>query len=465
MVCWTLVVAPTSMDKPQPNLPTHDGALDLVGVGIGPANLSLAALLERRPALARLFLDAKPSFSWHTGLMLSGTSTQVHFLKDLVSLVDPTSRFSFPAFLSAKRRLYRALVAERAHVPRGEFEEYYRWVADALPGLAFGEDVQAVDWAGDRFVVLTAERVVPAHNLVLGVGARPDVPECAGGLLGGEVFHASEYLKHAERLAGLRVLVVGGGQSAAEVVHDLLGRAGRRPAQLVWVTRRANFLPLDESPFTNELFLPNHSRAFFRLPHERRARALGAQKLASDGVKADLLLTVYRQLYEIDCLEGDAEFARLGVGQEIAGIARRSGGVEAALRDVETGDLTTVTIDRVVLATGYRQAEPELLGPLLPRIARDEGGLVVRSDFSVAWDGPPQHRIYVQNAARHRFGIADPNLSLVAWRSAVIVNSLAGEPVYDTGDVSSALTWGPPGHDRADPAPELPSETWARAAP
>jgi lysine N6-hydroxylase len=452
------------MDESQPNLSIHDGALDLVGVGIGPANLSLAALLERRPALTRLFLDVKPSFSWHTGLMLSGALTQVHFLKDLVSLVDPTSRFSFVAFLSAQRRLYRALVAERAHVPRAEFEEYYRWVADALPGLAFGEDVQAVDWAGDRFVVVTAERVVRANNVVLGVGARPDVPECAASVLGREVFHASEYLRHAERLAGLRVLVVGGGQSGAEVVHDLLGPAGRRPAQLTWITRRANFLPLDESPFTNELFLPNHSRAFFRLPHERRARAIGAQKLASDGVNAELLLAVYRQLYEIDCLEGDAQFARLGVGQEIAGIARRSDGVEVALRDVETGDLTTVTVDRVVLATGYRHAEPEFLG-LLPRIARDDGGLVVRSDFSVAWDGPPQHRIYVQNAARHRFGVADPNLSLVAWRSAVIVNSLAGEPVYDTGDVSSALTWGSPGQDGADPALELPSETWAGAAP
>jgi lysine N6-hydroxylase len=61
----------------------------------------------------------------------------------------------------------------------------------------------------------------------------------------------------------------------------------------------------------------------------------------------------------------------------------------------------------------------------------DRDGFPVRPDFSIEWDGPPNLRIYAQDAARHMRGIADPNLSLMAWRSAIIANSLLDRQVYD----------------------------------
>lgn len=45
--------------------------------------------------------------------------------------------------------------------------------------------------------------------------------------------------------------------------------------------------------------------------------------------------------------------------------------------------------------------------------------------------------------------MADPNLSLLAWRSAVITNSLLGHERYDTGSVSTALDWAPAGPESA----------------
>ncbi|MEU1851316.1 hypothetical protein ABZ499_19070 [Streptomyces sp. NPDC019990] len=70
------------------------------------------------------------------------------------------------------------------------------------------------------------------------------------------------------------------------------------------------------------------------------------------------------------------------------------------------------------------------MAPLDTRLRRDSGMLVVGDDFSVAWDGPAENRIYLQNGARHSWGVADPNLSLLAWRSAVILNSMLGETRY-----------------------------------
>ena len=40
---------------------------DLIDVGVGPFNLSVAALLERVPHLSSQFFDNKKEFIWHEG--------------------------------------------------------------------------------------------------------------------------------------------------------------------------------------------------------------------------------------------------------------------------------------------------------------------------------------------------------------------------------------------------------------
>src|SRR5712675_129933 len=102
---------------------TTPRTFDLVGVGLGPSNLSLAALLSGEPDLSTAFIDGKGAFDWHPGLMLPDAQMQVHFLKDLVTPVDPTNPHSFLAFLVESKRLYRLLVTGRSKVPRREFEQ------------------------------------------------------------------------------------------------------------------------------------------------------------------------------------------------------------------------------------------------------------------------------------------------------------------------------------------------------
>ncbi len=62
-------------------------------------------------------------------------------------------------------------------------------------------------------------------------------------------------------------------------------------------------------------------------------------------------------------------------------------------------------------------------------------------DFSADWDGPARCKLFVQNGARAQHGIANSNLSLLAWRSATILNAILGRPVFDCSPVSGALTW------------------------
>ena len=97
--------------------------------------------------------------------------------------------------------------------------------------------------------------------------------------------------------------------------------------------------------------------------------------------------------------------------------------------------------DIVILCTGYQAAIPKSLAKLAHRIAWEEDKFKVYSDYSIQWDGPAQNRIYVKNAAQHTHGIADSNLCLIAWRSAVIINSLVGKPIYDVENEASILNW------------------------
>ncbi|TIE23568.1 L-lysine 6-monooxygenase, partial [Legionella pneumophila] len=73
--------------------------VDVIGVGIGPSNLSLAALLSPIKNISSCFYDRNDSFSWHPGMLLPDSEIQVNYLNDLVTLVDPTNPFSFIAYL------------------------------------------------------------------------------------------------------------------------------------------------------------------------------------------------------------------------------------------------------------------------------------------------------------------------------------------------------------------------------
>src|SRR5690606_184637 len=152
---------------------------DVIGVGIGPFNLGLAAMLTKTPEIDALFLEQKPRFDWHPGLLIEGTTLQVPFLADLVTMADPTSPYSFLNYLKDHQRLYHFYFLERFHIPRREYNHYCQWVAEQLDSCRFGQkviDVQKVDEGPDSHYRVEAideenneNRIYRARHLMLGV--------------------------------------------------------------------------------------------------------------------------------------------------------------------------------------------------------------------------------------------------------------------------------------------------------
>ncbi|GAA2077232.1 SidA/IucD/PvdA family monooxygenase [Streptomyces albiaxialis] len=462
-------------EKDLPGGSGKETPLDLVGVGVGPFNLSLAALAHGVPGLRTAFYEQRSAFRWHPGLMIEGTTLQVPFLADLVTLADPSSPWSFLRYLREEGRLFPFYVAERFHIERAEYDAYCRWVSERLPGLFFGHQVDAVRWDPERalfevdFTQVDAGGEAEAlgrtyaRNLVLGIGTAPRVPEPLRPLAEAPavpVVHSAEYLAHRERLlAAGHVTVVGSGQSGAEVFLDLLRRRPAGREGLHWLTRSPAFAPMEYSKLGLEHFTPDYTRYFHGLPERVRDRLVPEQWQLHKAVDQGTLAAVHDELYRRTVGGGwpDAVLTP-GVSVRTAG---RLGTTRLELHLVheDQGERSRLTTDAVVLATGYEERSPAgMLAALDPYVRRDSAERPrVDERHRLVLDPSVSGSVFVQNAARHALGVGEPDLGLAAHRSAVIVNALAGEEVYPLPRRSAFTSFGlrpaPVGADLRECAP------------
>ncbi|MEU3822112.1 SidA/IucD/PvdA family monooxygenase [Streptomyces sp. NPDC030392] len=433
--------------------------VDLLGVGAGPFNLSLAALADSVAGLDAVFLEQRPAFRWHPGLLIEGATLQVPFLADLVSLVDPTSRWSFLNYVRVQERMFPFYFAERFHIPRAEYDAYCRWVSERLPSLRFGHRADSVRWDEERQAyevefsrvgadgaALSTGRMYARH-LALGVGTAPYVPGPLRELAAdpdAPVLHSADYLAHRDRLrrAG-HVTVVGAGQSGAEVLLDLLRDRPEGREGLTWLARTPAFAPMEYSKLGLEHFTPDYTRYFHGLPEATRDRLLPAQWQLYKGISADTLSDIHDELYR-RTLGGGWPDVTLTPGVAVTAAARRGGRLELALEHGEERSRATLATDAVVLATGYAERPVDgLVEPLGAHLARDGAGRpLVDRDQRLVLDDKVGGCVFVQNAERHTHGVGTPDLGLAAWRSAVILNTLTGRPVYPLPRRTAFTTFG-----------------------
>jgi lysine N6-hydroxylase len=412
-----------------------------IGIGVGPANLSLASLLHSYPEVSNRFIEKRPEFTWHDDQLIPDSTLQVSMVKDLVSLTDPTNSFSFLSYLHEQGRLYHFVNANFDAVPRREFRNYMEWACRRNKNVVFGEEVLSVDFNG-RFVIRTDAGAATADNVVVGVGSQSWVPPHVRDALGDTQFHISQYLTKACGLGGKRVAVVGGGQSGAEAFLDLLSRAdGELPRRILWLSRRSNFLPIDDSPFTNDYFTPAFSDYFYRLDRPAREAFNSARILASDGISESTLRAIYQRAYLRRFIDGAADLFGLYPNRDVVQVtAAGGGGWDLSVAHNEfPGVVEHLEADVIVWATGFRPAGMDFLAPMAKRLEREGNEYRIDQHFAIQWDGPHGNNIFVQNAARQQRGLADPNLSLNAWRSQRIADRLRG--VHTNGQNSPFIEW------------------------
>ncbi|WP_394345819.1 lysine N(6)-hydroxylase/L-ornithine N(5)-oxygenase family protein [Halegenticoccus tardaugens] len=415
-----------------------DRVYDVLGVGLGPFNLGLAALADPVDDLDAAFLERKPEFAWHEGMLVEGATLEVPFLADLVTLADPSNPHSYLNYLRETGRIYEFYFYERFQIPRREYNEYCKWVADRLPTCRFGRRVTDVRGGADGPFEVRAEdpetgetHAYLARDLVVGVGSRPYVPEAFADLPDADVFHTASYTRRRDRaLDADGIAVVGSGQSAAEVFQDLLERQPDRGYRLDWITRSDGFFPMEYSKLGLQHFTPEYSRYFYDLPQPVCDDLLPEQDLLYKGIDPDTSDEIYEALYERSIGDADPDVGMIAM-TEVEGIEPTADGrYRLRCEQWQEGTRFAHESDVVILGTGYHRPTPAFLSSLEPNIRRDERGRFrVKEGYGLETDGL-DGRLFVQNAEVHTHGVGAPDLGLGAYRNAVILDQLVDDSPY-----------------------------------
>jgi len=179
----------------------HADVLDVVVVGAGPAGLA-AALVAKEKGLRYVVIDQETAIG----------GTIAHYPRNKLILTGP---FELPGWGRIKKRELR----------KEELMQIWVEVVERMAlDLRLGERYEALEREGDAFVVRTNLETLRTRHVLLAIGRRGtprtlDIP-------GEELPKVAYTLREPDEYEGLRVLVVGGGDSALEAAMSLADVSG-----------------------------------------------------------------------------------------------------------------------------------------------------------------------------------------------------------------------------------------------
>lgn len=421
---------------------------DVVGFGFGPANLALMVAIEEesvqvhgRP-LKRLCLERKSKFQWHPGMLLEGAQIQLSFLKDLVTLRNPQSHYSFLNYLKHKGRLDRFANRRKFYPNRVEFNDYYSWVAGQLDHCVLYErevvevePVPNLKEGGIDLVKVVARNVVTdeietivTRNLVVATGGVPTMPRGLGLQSNPRVVHSNEFLHRkqsdfSDTTAPYRFVVVGSGQSAAEIfeyLHDHYPNA-----DITAALRRFAYQPADDSHFVNEIFFPSMEDFLYDLPERKRRMVIEAHRDTNYScVDNDLIENIYEFLYQNEVQGIDR--ARIRKFHELRRVSGGSDVVSLEFLDLMSDETVTMEADYAIMATGYvRPKRHPLIDSLAEHLVPDGAdGYKVNRHYNIETVEGFRPRLFLQGFCEDTHGLSDTLLSTLPIRSYQILEAL-----------------------------------------
>lgn len=409
---------------------------DFIAIGVGPFNLGLACLTEPLQEVNGLFFDKSEKFNWHPGMLLQDTTLQIPFLADLVTLADPTSKFSFLNYLKEKGKMYSFYIRENFLVLRNEYNQYCQWAINKLPNVFFNTEVTNIEYdeANGIYLVTTVdthdktEITYATRKLVLGTGTTPYIPKSCQNLKD-KAIHSSHYLNHKAQLQTKKsITVLGSGQSAAEIFFDLLQEIDVHGYQLNWITRSPRFFPMDYSKLTLEMTSPEYVDYFYNLPADKRDSLLANQKHLYKGINKDLIGSIFDTIYTKKVISEIEVNLRTNSACVATKYKEENQNFELELHQVEEDQKYLHTTEALVLATGYGYEMPKFIEGISNRIQWDEKGrFATHRNYAVDHNA---NEIFVQNAELHTHGFVTPDLGMACYRNSYIIKEITGIEHY-----------------------------------
>lgn len=266
--------------------------------------------------------------------------------------------------------------------------------------------------------------MLAARHVVVGTGAEPLIPDAFQ-----DVVHTSSYrMKRSRLLETDRIVVIGSGQSAAEVYLDLLTQSDKTRQRIDWVTRSDVFESLESGKLGEEIFSLPYVDYFNQLPYAEREQLGKAFERFRNGVNPETLQAIYALLYHRTA-DGTEQATNLYTQIEIERISHEKDYIIEGTQQ-HTGRSFTGKYDAVVAATGYRPRIPTWV-----------------ERFEIEWEADLQWRVnsryqiktkttlagslFTHTNLEHSHGPAATNLGMAVYRNAIMLNEMMGETVFD----------------------------------
>ena len=317
---------------------------DVIVVGAGPAGMSVAACLRGR-GIDTLVLDRGTA---------AGDSWRSRY--ERLHLHTPRVQSALPGL--------RIPGGSGRWVPKDDMADYVaRYAVHHGIEPRFGTEVRRIERDGAGWAVLDGSERWTARQVVVATGynSAPIAPHWPGQEgFDGEVLHASDYQAPAAYV-GRDVLVVGAGNSGAEIAADLAEAGAAR----VWLAIRTapNIVPRQLGPVPTTLMsIPmEYSPAWLVDPVNRllQRAVLGdltryGMPAARTGLVAQARATGTTPTIDV----GLVKQLRAGRVTPVAAVERFDGG------EVVLADGTRVAPDAVIAATGYTTGLEPVVGHL-----------------------------------------------------------------------------------------------------
>lgn len=418
--------------------------VDVLGIGFGPANISLAAALqETRPDLSFRFVEREADIVWQRGMLFENaldlhSNVQNIPHRDLATPRDPRSKYTFLNYLFENNRLFTHLNLDLMLPLRPEYADYIQWVASHfVDNLTTGVNATRISLADGRRefdVALSDGSLVSAKNVVIGTGRPVSIPRAFRGIESRRVFHFIEFKSRLAELveAGARrIAVVGSSQSAAEII--LYTSKVYPQLKIHGIMRRFAFPLKDTNPFMSEIYFPEFTERFYDAdPHTKSLINKDVYRTNYGAADMDVIEEIYKQIYH-DKLFGRnmIELKRL---TEITSAKEDGQSIRIDMRDQLENMTLSENYDAVILATGFRNIGPReddikvpaLLTGITELLRLDESEAVsVNRNYKVDLKAPTACNIFLNGLCESTHGMGDAgSLSLVSIRAQKILSEI-----------------------------------------
>ncbi len=423
-------------------MPLNIDVADYIGIGFGPANLALAITISEEWNGAKgIFFDSKLDFAWHNDMLIGDVSLQVPFLKDLATLRNPCSSFSFLNYLREQDRLEHFVNLRCFYPTRIEYQDYLRWAASKFSEIVeYGKKVVKItpvqNSENEKILQVVTldlrtneEETYLTRNIILAPGGSPTFPNTVQND-SARIIHSSRYLSgisaaFSDRSLPYKFAIVGSGQSSGEITENLLATYPNAKVELI--IRDFALRPIDDSPFVNEIFLSKSRELFYE---------------GQDSFRQDLLDKVYNTNYavvDIDVLKRLYNFSyqervnntnRLNIRSftQLESAREVEGRVHTVLKNLKDDKSEIEAYDGLILGMGYRrELQHSMIEDLIPYLQFEperSSVPMISKDYRLVTTSELNAGIFVQGLSENKHGISDTLLSLLSIRSKEICDSM-----------------------------------------